>query len=568
MLEIHGTRGPGHVPCGQCRRTDGQAMKKRALWGHGSKIRAYMWCWPFYWPSPQRVQGTPRLISTAPSTPQTQTTRLPQKATHRQAPGQATQPRGASGWRTGLGSGQGPRSGRWVCFWDVDDLPASAPPRIPSLKAHQPQATEGVPEGQGLDPCPLLLPGSQRVSEPDGLRPTHLSAGPPSPSREVAGPRPSPSPSSAEPSMRGHLSLLPAFLALWAIAGVWIVFGISVANRSVDLSEGFPFISVCGSDPPQSCLFSQVLNAGAAMGKSSPASPVSEAQTKQASPQSSSLRPRVRPQLSSLKSGNCPLALSRVLPFHHLHFAGDSSPLPCPPSCLDLHCALPPAPGLGRRNVSQPVDPVVGTPLCSRGVHSRQLPGEMQRAPGAPLLVRQLWTTIPSVRRGLRQPASEAAVAMPPGTCSFRAHHSQGGGGLHGALGGSLSGKLEKHQKPIHLVGAFLAFIMGNLYFWLQLLLSWRMKGQPQPGAPWIWLLRLSLCSLCSILTVAMIILYFWPPRSASAICEWAVAMLLFTLFGLFAVDFSSLDSCSLSLQPRQDLSPPPGSPVSLQVQL
>uniref|UniRef100_A0A8C9PJ12 Transmembrane protein 150B n=1 Tax=Spermophilus dauricus TaxID=99837 RepID=A0A8C9PJ12_SPEDA len=64
---------------------------------------------------------------------------------------------------------------------------------------------------------------------------------------------------------RGCLSLLPVFLALWAIAGVWIVFGISVVNRSVDLAEGFPFISVCGSDPPQSCLFSQLLNAGAAM---------------------------------------------------------------------------------------------------------------------------------------------------------------------------------------------------------------------------------------------------------------------------------------------------------------
>uniref|UniRef100_A0A8C5YNG4 Transmembrane protein 150B n=1 Tax=Marmota marmota marmota TaxID=9994 RepID=A0A8C5YNG4_MARMA len=233
---------------------------------------------------------------------------------------------------------------------------------------------------------------------------------------------------------RGYLSLLPAFLALWAIAGVWIVFGISVANRSVDLSEGFPFISVCGSDPPQSCLFSQLLNAGAAMA-----------------------------------------AWICIVRYHQLRDWGVAT--------------------------------------C----HNQSI----------------LWL------------------------------------GLLCALGASIVGNFqEKHQKPIHLVGAFLAFIMGNLYFWLQLLLSWRMKGQPQPGAPWIWLLRLTLCSLCSILTVAMIILYFWPPRSASAICEWAVAMLLFTLFGLFAVDFSSLDSCSLSLQPRQDLSPPPDSPVPLQVQL
>lgn len=141
--------------------------------------------------------------------------------------------------------------------------------------------------------------------------------------------------------------------------------------------------------------------------------------------------------------------------------------------------------------------------------------------------------------------------------------------GLLCALGTSIVGNFqEKNQKPTHLVGAFFAFIMGNLYFWLQLLLSWWMKGLPQPKAPWIWPLRLTLCSLCSILILAMVILYSWPLRSASAVCEWAVAMLLFILFGLFAVDFSSLDSCSLCLQPRQGLGPPPGSPVSLQVQL
>ncbi|KAG3255629.1 hypothetical protein H1C71_038590 [Ictidomys tridecemlineatus] len=229
-------------------------------------------------------------------------------------------------------------------------------------------------------------------------------------------------------------------------------FGISVANRSVDLSEGFPFISVCGSDPPQSCLFSQLLNAGAAM------------------------------------ASTVPTLLG-----------------------TPAHCPVLPAAWICIVRYHQLRDWGVAT--C----HNQSI----------------LWL------------------------------------GLLCALGTSIVGNFqEKHQKPTHLVGAFLAFIMGNLYFWLQLLLSWRMKDQPQPGAPWIWRLRLTLCSLCSILTVAMIILYFWPPRSASAICEWAVAMLLFTLFGLFAVDFSRLDSCSLSLQPRQDLSPPPGSPVSLQVQL
>ncbi|XP_017718285.1 PREDICTED: transmembrane protein 150B-like, partial [Rhinopithecus bieti] len=42
-------------------------------------------------------------------------------------------------------------------------------------------------------------------------------------------------------------------------------FAIAVTNRTVDLSRGFPYISICGSFPPQSCIFSQVLNMGAAL---------------------------------------------------------------------------------------------------------------------------------------------------------------------------------------------------------------------------------------------------------------------------------------------------------------
>lgn len=64
----------------------------------------------------------------------------------------------------------------------------------------------------------------------------------------------------------------------------------------------------------------------------------------------------------------------------------------------------------------------------------------------------------------------------------------------------------EKNQRPTHLAGAFLAFILGNVYFWLQLLLR-RLKNLPQPGAPWIGPLRLGLCSFCTILIVASILL-------------------------------------------------------------
>ncbi|KAL4690466.1 hypothetical protein H8957_003878 [Semnopithecus entellus] len=233
--------------------------------------------------------------------------------------------------------------------------------------------------------------------------------------------------------MWGYLSLMPVFLAVWAISGVWIVFAIAVTNRTVDLSRGFPYISICGSFPPQSCIFSQVLNMGAALA-----------------------------------------AWICIIRYHQLRDWG-----------------------VGR------------------------WPNQLI-----------LWT------------------------------------GLLCALGTSVVGNFqEKNQRPTHLAGAFLAFILGNVYFWLQLLL-WRLKSLPQPGAPWIGPLRLGLCSFCTILIVAMIVLHACSLRSVSAACEWAVAMLLFALFGLFAVDFSALESCTLCVQPWPSLSPSPASPISLPVQL
>ncbi|XP_020950662.1 transmembrane protein 150B isoform X2 [Sus scrofa] len=209
--------------------------------------------------------------------------------------------------------------------------------------------------------------------------------------------------------MWGYLSLLPVLLAIWAIGGLWTVFSVAVANKSVNLTQGFPYISICGNQPPQSCIFSQVLNLGAA-----------------------------------LATWIC------ILRYHQLRDWG------------------------------------VG-----------KWPNRLI-----------LWT------------------------------------GLLSALGTS---------------------IVGNF----QLLFLWRMKSVPRPGAPWIRPLRLGLCSICTILTVAMVVLHIWRMRSVSAALEWTVAMLLFVLFGLFAVDFSGLDGCTLRLRPRSGpLSTPPASPVPLQVSL
>ncbi|XP_036893982.1 modulator of macroautophagy TMEM150B [Sturnira hondurensis] len=228
--------------------------------------------------------------------------------------------------------------------------------------------------------------------------------------------------------MWGYLSLLPVFLAIWAAVSIWTVFAIAVANRSVNLTEGIPYISLCGSYPPQSCIFSQLLNMGAAMA-----------------------------------------AWICILRYHQLRDWG----------------------------VKKWLNQVI------------------------------LWS------------------------------------GLLCALGTSVVGNFQqKNQQATHLTGAFFAFFVGHVYFWLQLLLSWKMKKSlPQPGTPWIRPLRLALCSLCTVLMVTMVILHTSSRRSAAAVCEWTIAMLLFALFGLLAVDFSKLHSCTLCLHPGPSLSLAPASP-------
>ncbi|CAM2110144.1 unnamed protein product [Caretta caretta] len=58
-------------------------------------------------------------------------------------------------------------------------------------------------------------------------------------------------------------ALLPILLAICGTVGFWVVYAMSVANGSVNVTVMFPYISTCGSDPPQSCIFGQVLNMGA-----------------------------------------------------------------------------------------------------------------------------------------------------------------------------------------------------------------------------------------------------------------------------------------------------------------
>uniref|UniRef100_A0A8C6VR06 Transmembrane protein 150B n=1 Tax=Naja naja TaxID=35670 RepID=A0A8C6VR06_NAJNA len=111
------------------------------------------------------------------------------------------------------------------------------------------------------------------------------------------------------------------------------------------------------------------------------------------------------------------------------------------------------------------------------------------------------------------------------------------------AFGASLVGNFQQYNElEIHVTGAFLAFVIGILYFWVQTYLTNQVK--PRHGGTWIGPLRFFL-SFCAVA------LFFLQLDSEAAYCEWAMAMALFLLFGLFAVDFWHIGGCSVHVQPR-----------------
>ncbi|XP_039366068.1 modulator of macroautophagy TMEM150B isoform X2 [Mauremys reevesii] len=203
-------------------------------------------------------------------------------------------------------------------------------------------------------------------------------------------------------------ALLPVLLAIWGTVGFWVVYAMSVANGSVNVTVGFPYISTCGSDPPQSCIFSQVLNVGAFL-----------------------------------------VVWISCLRFQQVRDWGGPCALNAAGLCLGLLCAL----------------------------------------------------------------------------------------------GASVVGNFQQsNQLETHLFGAFLAFVVGVVYFWVQAALTNRVK--PQRGGRWIGPTRFCLSAGSTALLVARLGL-----RSEAAACEWTLALTLFLLFGLFAVDFRHIESCSLRLQ-------------------
>ncbi|KAM9299056.1 modulator of macroautophagy TMEM150B [Gastrophryne carolinensis] len=201
-------------------------------------------------------------------------------------------------------------------------------------------------------------------------------------------------------------ALLPICLAIFATAGIWVVYAMAVNNGSVNVTEEFPYISTCGSYPPQSCIFGQVLNIGA-----------------------------------MLAVWICIIRFQQIRDY---------------------------------------------------GYHSH---------------------------------LNSASLAM----------------GLLCALGTSIVGNFQQsNQLPTHLVGAFLAFVIGNVFFWMHTVLTYRVH--PRHGGLWIGPIRFILSLAITVLIVSMIAFAAFKMRSEAAICEWILAVLLFVMFGLFSVEFWHLE--------------------------
>ncbi|XP_056400752.1 modulator of macroautophagy TMEM150B-B-like [Hyla sarda] len=127
--------------------------------------------------------------------------------------------------------------------------------------------------------------------------------------------------------------------------------------------------------------------------------------------------------------------------------------------------------------------------------------------------------------------------------------------GFLSALGTSIVGNFQTSNAHVmHLIGAFLAFIFGTIYFWIQTALTCMVKRRH--GGYWMVVLRCILTVFATALIIMMIVFSLMEMKSAAAICEWITAMILFVLFGFFCVDFWFLDGLFLHVIKRMVVIP------------
>ncbi|XP_078511173.1 modulator of macroautophagy TMEM150B isoform X1 [Lissotriton helveticus] len=122
--------------------------------------------------------------------------------------------------------------------------------------------------------------------------------------------------------------------------------------------------------------------------------------------------------------------------------------------------------------------------------------------------------------------------------------------GVLSALGISMVGNFQQsNQFEAHVVGAILAFFVGVAYFWLQTIMTYRVK--PRYCGRWVGPLRFLLCTACTVLIIMMGVLHSQNMKGVAAICEWIAAMFLFLLFALFTVEFRHIDGHFFHVQKK-----------------
>ncbi|KAF7697998.1 hypothetical protein HF521_004508 [Silurus meridionalis] len=120
--------------------------------------------------------------------------------------------------------------------------------------------------------------------------------------------------------------------------------------------------------------------------------------------------------------------------------------------------------------------------------------------------------------------------------------------GFISSIGISILGNFQQTVvMGAHLLGAFLAFFVGLAYFWVQVWLTYRAK--PSDDKKWAGPARIIFCSLCTCLVLLMSVFHNIGYRSEAAMCEWALVMCFFMLFGIFSAEFRHIDFHQLHVQ-------------------
>ncbi|XP_057203039.1 modulator of macroautophagy TMEM150B [Triplophysa rosa] len=120
--------------------------------------------------------------------------------------------------------------------------------------------------------------------------------------------------------------------------------------------------------------------------------------------------------------------------------------------------------------------------------------------------------------------------------------------GFISSIGISILGNFQQSvQLEVHLLGAFLAFFLGLVYFWIQTWLTY--SAQPSHDRRWVGPVRIILCGMCTCLVISMVVLHNVKYRSEAAICEWFLVMCFFALFGVFAAEFRHIDFHKFTVQ-------------------